>query len=239
MGSSRPLRGLVLLASLAVSVCAYAEDDLDTYYASDPDRWGAPHVAVAPEYPADALEKRVTGVVKVSGIVAPTGQLEAISYSVEPPSATEFVAAVKEVIGHWLFYTPIGKDCMPSEQPVQEEIWFEIRDGTPHISVSRASVPPRPPRASWVKPILTSEIRYPRRMIRQGLDAQVYARLEVDAAGSVREADAKAWPRSEWIDMSDFEDETKRALAQYTFPPAPQGKSGKRIVCYSVIFRLH
>ncbi|HXS52192.1 MAG TPA: energy transducer TonB [Usitatibacter sp.] len=101
-----------------MSVCAYAEDDLDTYYASDPDRWGAPHVAVAPEYPADALEKRVTGVVKVSGIVAPTGQLEAISYSVEPPSATEFVAAVKEVIGHWLFYTPIGKDCMPSEQPV-------------------------------------------------------------------------------------------------------------------------
>lgn len=238
MGSRPPFRALLLAALLAAVGSARAAADPDTYYVDDPERWGAPRVAVAPEYPADALAKHATAIVKVQGTVAPTGELEAISYSVDPPGAMAFVDAVKEVLPHWIFYTPIGKDCMPSHEPVQEELWFEIRDGQPHVSVSRARVARGPDRTSWLKPVLRGEFRYPRQAIREDAEATVYARLEVDAAGNVTGVGTQTWLKTPWGSEHAFEEESRRALSGFTFPPAPEGRTRTRTVCYTIDFRL-
>ena len=229
------------LVAMTAAAHAFAGDSVagepDAYYGSDPRQWGQPHVIVAPDYPADALASHVTGTVHVSGVIAPMGNLEDIAYSVDPPTATALVDALKEVMPRWVFYPSVAKTCLPSSDRVLTQVWFEIRDGEPHISVSRGGVPAPPEAgASQFKALTRVEPRYPRQMIREGRQSHVYARMEVDAAGTVTRVTAKAYPPARGL--GPFETESEEALMLWKFPPAQQGMSRPRILCYDIVYRL-
>jgi hypothetical protein len=223
-------------ASIADEV---AEQAPDAYLGVEPSKWGAPRVIVAPEYPADALAHGVKGSVTVGGFISPEGAFVDPQYTVDPPDATALIQSVKDVIGLWVFYPFIKETCLPTTSPVLMQVWFEIRDGAPHISVSRDPTATKNLNADpALKAVKRVDPEFPRLMIRQGLSAKVYARTEVDPAGNVTRVVAKVFPIERYVDRSDFEVETEQALRQWKYTEAAAGFTRTRVVCYEVVFNL-
>jgi outer membrane biosynthesis protein TonB len=80
---------------------------------------------------------------------------------------------------------------------------------------------------------------YPREMLRSRLEASVYARSEVAPDGTVTDVKALAYFEGKKRgELLPFEREAERALALWTFSPAPEGQTRVRISCMTVDFVL-
>jgi hypothetical protein len=83
-----------------------------------------------------------------------------------------------------------------------------------------------------------AEPRYPLKMIRDGRDAILFARSEIDPSGNVISVTATAFPRERAELLFEFEKEARRAFGLWVFPPAPEGTTAPRFFCSDIIFRL-
>lgn len=211
-------------------------------HTEDAARWGTPSLVVKPQYPKTALESRQNGIVEVEGVLDGTGALTQIVYRPVSAAAEIFVPALQRVAPHWLFHVPLGSDCLPQAQKVTTRVEFAIDGAQPRIymSYAKAQAVARSERPDHLKPIHQRPAEYPRQMRTANQEARVYARLDIAATGDVSRVTAVAYPRpgSQKVVPAVFEDEARRALLRWQFPPAPAGWSGERAVCQTVLFQM-
>ena len=195
-------------------------------------RAAAPVVIVAPKYPTAALQEKIEGTVDVRGLVLSDGNFDLKQLEGE---REDFKSAVKDVIELWRFVPGYGEDCSPRPVESQLRVWFELGDGKPKISVSRATKTPDPPALEdadrSLKAVTRVDPQYPYGAIRAGVQARVEALMLVTEEGEVR--------RVEIVPSTThrvFNEEVTRALSRWKFQPRPGGKS----VCaiYEINFRL-
>lgn len=227
--------GAVLLAT---AVGARAEipppASSEPAFKENAERTGRPSRIVPPEYPRQALRERRGGIVEASGYVSPFGVLEDARVTAVPPSDEAFAAAVRDVISDWLFYVPTDNSCMPDRALVTNRVEFTADDGEPHISVTRR-VPSRESKPHF-KALHRVNPGYPQSAVRNGVEATVYARINVDPEGKVSDVTEKAYSTSKSGVVHALEDEVRRTLLQWRFPPPDTGKSWTG--CYTINFRL-
>lgn len=225
----------VALSALPLLAGAQAPEPSRTFlYVEDPEKWGRPSRVVVPEYPRSALERGHTGHVDIEGTIDPLRDLRNPVFKPDSDASSIFVAAVKEVLPSWEFHPARDRDCIPSPARVTTRVWFEIADGKPKISVALRSAPPVPFRINAVHRELPV---YPRSMQRDGRQAYVYVRMEVDAAGDVGNVEAKAFSDSQ-RGHAAFERESARVMRRWKYEPLPEGETRVRVVCNEVLFRF-
>jgi outer membrane biosynthesis protein TonB len=227
---------LVPAAFVAASFVAAAQDAPAPYFLDDPAQWGRATLIVTPDYPKEALAGKVTGFVDVSGRINWRGAMEEIEYQPDKRESAVFARAVEQVIADWRFRNPLGNDCLPSATRVAARVWFELDGETPKISVTQQESEKRSAVPEYT-PLQRVIPEYPWRMQRRGWQAVVFARIDIDAQGSVTQVTAKAFPREPRVDLSPFEDEAVEKLGQWKFPPLPAGRA-PRAACYDMFFRL-
>ena len=113
----------------------------------------------------------------MTGAVNPAGVMESPRLAAASGDSDAFVAALREALPYWRFYTPTDDDCMPSETPVSVQVEFAAREGVPHVYLTYAAEDPIPPQ--WLGHLPAKQlprIRYPASMIRDGVEAIVYVR---------------------------------------------------------------
>jgi len=223
-----------MFACVLLAATAARAADLVPQYKEGAERFGQPARIYAPDYPPDALREKRGGVVEISGQVNWRGWMESPRVTAIGPTDEAFAKAVREVVDHWTFYVPIDDQCLPDPKPVVNRVEFTAEDGKPHISVVRSAEPRQLYRE--VKPRRRVDPSYPQEAVRQGVQATVYARIEVDAEGSVSDASARAYSRSDSPVMRSMESEVRRALAKWRFTPPADGKPWAG--CYTFDFTL-
>jgi hypothetical protein len=227
-------RWLAAIAVALVAPCEAAQEASPSFDSAG--RWGTAWLLTEPAYPKNALEKGLTGYVDVEARVTGTGELKEIEFKPGAPEAEAFVDALREPAKIWRFYGPIGDDCLPSSERISSRVWFEIDAGKPRIFVSRGEH--RMFYGPHLTPMKRVEPNYPRRMIRDNREAILFARSEIDPSGKVIGVTATAFPRERAELLFEFEKETRRALALWVFPPAPEGATASRFFCSDVFYRL-
>ena len=211
-------------------------------HTEDRARWGTPALVVKPEYPRAALESRQKGIVEVEGMFDGTGKLSQVVYRPVSPAAEVFVPALQKVVPHWVFYVPVGSDCLPTPQKVTTQVEFAADGAEPRIfiSYSKPQAGPRPESAEPLRPVHRRATQYPRSLRDAKLEARVYARLEIAPTRDVSRVTAVAYPTPgapKTVEI-EFEEEARRGLMGWRYPPAPQGSRGNRAVCQTVLFQV-
>lgn len=227
------IRGTLFAAMVALLALPARSE---TFAVEDPARWGTPEQIVLPDYPPEALKEGRVGYVDVVGRVSPLHELQAQEYTPDSPASEPFVAALKEVVRYWSFYPPVGADCRPIEEVTRLRVWFEIAEGKPKISVSRGPAGgPRLPR--MLKATRKRDPGYPHRMLREGLQAYVYAGMRVGPEGEVTGVTTDVFPAETRDRLEDFASATQLALSGWRFPPA-EADATPRTACVEVHFRI-
>jgi hypothetical protein len=74
---------------------------------------------------------------------------------------------------------------------------------------------------------------------RRNLIATVYARIRVEADGSVSEVRSKSFSRPARPDdaLAPFSLEVTNTLKEWKFPPVPEGEKAPWFGCYTIQFR--
>ena len=226
----------LLAASLAASIRLASAQEPEYFHDSKPERWGKPVRIVQPEYPTGARERRITGHVDFEGLVDAEGRLRDIEYRAGSPEAEALVAAVREVAPHWVFYPAIGKDCMPEPRRYTTRVWFELEGEEPRIKITRrVDDKVLPPDPSWT---LVKRVHptYPRDLLRRGEGGLVYARIDIAPDGSVREVDARQYPRDHTLEA--FARNAQSALKLWHYTPLPAGEARPRVACMEITYKL-
>lgn len=195
-----------------------------------------PVLIVAPDFPREGLERKLSGHVEVEAILAPDGRMKSWTAHPDSEASRPFVIEVEQVIGHWRFNRQVGPDCLPADTPIRTRVWFEWNGDEPKVSVERASLPRRDgaPAGAAAKPKKRPHPLYPETMLRRGLQADVYARIEIDAAGKVEAVEAVAYPRQERTNLAPFEAAVRATLEDWEFPE----RAAKWRYCLTVHFRI-
>lgn len=163
------------------------------------------------------------------------GSVAAVSYSPGASEATVFVQPLSDVMRYWLFSPPLGDDCVPRQERIVTRVMFEIAEGKPRVSASRArtsdEMQPRPDHMSLVhqpRPV------FPRPMARGDNTAEVYAKLTIEPDGSVSNVAIKVFTNAD--SEYSFADATRTAVRRWRFrshdTPRP------RYSCVQLSYRL-
>jgi len=225
-------------ASIAVSILLLAAgcSDISGNLRSPNDHLGAPWLVGEPRYPKEALAQGIGGYVDVEGSVDWRGFLKDAVLTPDRPASQPFADAVRDALPMWLFYTPLGEDCLPSGERVKMRAWFEVENGKSRFALSPISPVFKGDRQP--RPISTREAIYPHQVsqFRWHEGAVVFARATIDPSGAVVSTTATAYPRGVPQLMMPFEDQVRVALLDFKFAPAPTG-SGHRTYCTDVVFK--
>ena len=195
-------------------------------------RAAQPVVIVAPAYPEAAAKEKIEGTVDVFGLVLADGNFDLKRLEA---GREDMKTAVKDVIELWRFVPGYGEDCSPRPVEAQLRIWFEMKDGKPSISVSRATATPKPPQPveelARMHVVERVDPRYPQQAVRAGKQGDIEALMLVGDDGNVKRVEIvpSTTPKI-------FADEVARAMAKWKYAPRPGGKP----VCliHTVNFRL-
>jgi hypothetical protein len=247
----------VLLASQVI-----ASPVPTTYFVEDPLKWARPLVVVPPKYPATQLAASVTGTVEAVLSLKDSGGLESIVSITSEPKVPEFEAAVQDVVKSWKFAQSFDPTCKPVGARSRMKVWFEIKEGKPSISVTHmpSSLTPG---TSAIKELNRPAIAkllletFPPEARREGKEAQVHARLTVDAAtglvSKVTIAAMTADPSIYRVDRSggglgagrrqasiaeQFAASAHHALSAYKFEPPAGTGSEPLSVCRHIAYLL-
>ena len=138
-----------LASRLAVlALCCHGgvfASDVPVYSGDAKVRYGRASRVVEPAYPKDALQSGQGAVITLTGAVNPAGVMESPRLAAASGDSDAFVAALREALPYWRFYTPTDDDCMPSETPVSVQVEFAAREGMPHVYLTYAAEDPIPP----------------------------------------------------------------------------------------------
>lgn len=243
----------LLVASFFVLSCVHSahaartdtEGDAGMRFLDDPANSSRPKLVVAPTYPPALLQKGVTGFVDLEISIGKYGRAERILSAKVTPPEPAFEAAINDVIHLWQFHETLSTGCVPQDSTGNTRIWFDIKDGTPSISVSSRSRTPqeiaavRPPimknRDAVIKQVTNS---YPIQARRNGVQALVHVVLHVDGdTGKTLEVKttANSAPRQY---AAAFERNVSEAYSSAEFELESESKGTRYAVCSKVTYML-
>ena len=226
--------GSLMLVAL-VGTPAFADDDVEPLRFAGQSLAGRPQRFVAPEYPAEALDRRITGYVDVEGVVDGARTLAEPVFRPGSPEAEVFVPALRKVVPDWAFYPRYGKgSCVPVPTRMRLRVTFDLEHGKPKIGTD---TPERPVRATPNIRPHCDRIRYPSDALRDDETAIVYARVNVGPDGTTSSVETDVFPKhGEFID-NGFRDAVKSALSYCRFDPADY-PTLPHAACFDVIFNI-
>lgn len=100
-------------------------------------RSGARNVVVAmPKYPEEALKNKIVGKVLFEFGLDEKGAPKQVEIITSEPSGV-FDDAVKNALSTWRYLPNMASPCNVRTARAQQQIWFEIQDGEPRISMSK------------------------------------------------------------------------------------------------------
>ncbi|HXF80946.1 MAG TPA: energy transducer TonB [Usitatibacter sp.] len=207
---------------------ATAAGDVDFYTAQSA---GRPEQFVTPDYPREALARGVTGYVDVDASVDGLFALHDVHFAPGSPEAQVFVPGLREVAKFWMFHPGLrGDDCLPSlAQRISFRVIYEIESGAPHISLELSKAAGKTTKALDAQ---CPAPRYPGGALREGMLANVFARVDIRADGTVSQVRAEAYPEGAYR----FAEEVESSLRRCRFAPA-ENPGRPRAACYDVSFR--
>jgi hypothetical protein len=229
------LRTVTLMLVALVGSPVFADDE------AEPLRWGGqafaglPQRLVVPEYPAEALDRRITGYVDVEGVVDGARRLADPVLRPGSPEAEVFVPALRKVVPDWVFYPRYGKgSCVPVPTQMHLRVTFALEQDKPRI----ATDPPVPPAPSpgRSRPHCDN-IRYPSDALRNDETAIVYARVNVGPDGITSSVESEVYPKHEAFIDDGFKDAVKSALSYCRFDRADY-PTPPHAACFDVVFNL-
>jgi hypothetical protein len=193
---------------------------------------------VPPEFPAEAVREKRSGVVNVEGVVDPShGQLKNWKLRAKSEGGEPFVKAVEAVIGQWHFNRGT-KDCMPVDAPLATKVIFEWDGDNPRVRTLQPSADPsytRPPGWAAVKQVAAS---FPPGLAPRGVTASVFARMRVEADGVVSSVDVATYP-PEYPDLRKaFGEAARAALLQWRYPQRAEG-AWRNCVVINFVVKAH
>ncbi len=238
---------IACLALISISLCPNAFAAGEPLTNSDPESWLQPKVVVAPEYPADAIEKKLTGYVDVDLIVTDEGFAGEIRSVTSTPKSEAFEEAVRKVVSLWTFRAPMS-NCRPYETVGNVRVWFDMKGDAGAVSVSNRTPMPASatavagPKSKLVSTNLSAVrqmVRYPVRARRAGANGQVVIKLTVDpATGEVASKEiavAKSRPAGY---EDDFAAVAMAVVAKLKLEPMPD-RDKPVVACYPFKFLLN
>lgn len=224
-----PTRAALFIA-MAASLPA-AADRVEVYASQNA---GRPEQFVPPDYPKEALARGVTGYVDVDASVDGMLTLHDVHFKAGAPDAQAFVPGLQEVAKYWLFHPANdGGNCFPSSsQRIAFRVIYEIQAGAPHISLELPTPAGKTTKALQAQ---CPRMRYPGGALRNGMSANVFARVDIRPDGTVSDVKTEAYPG----DRADrFAEEVDSSLRHCRFAPAESPDLG-RAACYGIYFRVH
>jgi hypothetical protein len=237
----RPMRSAALLAALSAAVVLAQEPD-EPVHLGDTAKWGRVERIMKIDYPFDALKRRQSGSVEISGVVQANGLLDDITYTPDRPESAVFVSTLQGNVRHWLFTPPLGRDCLPVPTRVAAQVSFELDDGEPRIFVTHAKKDASPAvvRKPHYNPVSRKKLIYPFDMVKRNWIATVYARIQVEADGNVSDVRARPFsrPSRHEDDLVAFTHTVVTTLKEWKFPPVPEGEKAPWFGCYTIQFNL-
>jgi TonB family protein len=233
-----------LLVGASVLLLAGCAETFGTYRSTETYanfRTPSDHIAQAwlwgePSYPKAELAQGTPGYVVIDARVRPSGELVDVRTSPDSSGPPAFTNAVNDALPLWRFYPPLDQGCNPTEDRIKIRVWFEVENGKSKISVQGEG--PAWSAANQPQPLSTTKPLYPRKVsaYRWTDGVIVSAKATIDDKGNVVETTARAYPRGlPWLMMS-FEDQTRVAILDFKFPPAPAGSKTPRYYCTDAVF---
>lgn len=200
---------------------------------------GAIRLLVPPPHPAVAGDDAPEVSVEVSGTVPSDGRLTDVRIVSSSPNP-HYEAAVRSVMGHWLFSPRLDQECtyQPTEGAVV--IWFEKVAGKPKVSFSIPQKTRERQEAAGIQLDRFTEApyrlskrspAYPKEAIQRGIEmADFLAHVRVDPEGRVRNvAVAPARHRTY------FESAIRSALENWKFTPGDKSWCGEVELKFRII----
>ena len=235
------------IALISISLCPNVFAAGEPLTDSDPESWLRPKVVVAPEYPPEAIEKKLYGYVDVDLIVTDEGFAGEIRSVTSTPKNEAFEEAVRKVISLWTFHAPMS-NCRPYETVGNVRVWFEMKGDAGTVSVSnRTPLPATAAAVAGPKSKLVSTnlaavrqmVRYPVRARRAGANGQVVIKFTVDpATGEVASKEiavAKSRPAGY---EDDFAAVAMAVVTKLKLEPMPD-RDKPVVACYPFKFLLN
>ena len=227
----------LIAASLwvATATFAYGDDAPPELYYWNVAKMGRPEGFVAPKYPEEALSRKVTGYVDVTGRVDGTHVLVEPEFHAGTPEAEIFVPELRDVARFWSFYPAYEKDgCHPSLERIGVRVLFDLdAAGEPHISIEIAKAQPR---LASMKAKYCPKPRYPKQPLRGGYMANVFSRVNIKPDGTVSSVETDVYPKRGLTDV-EFAESVVDALKDCQFEPVDNPER-RRVACYEVQFKI-
>jgi outer membrane biosynthesis protein TonB len=149
------------------------------------DGWARPLLVVAPSFPNDFRPEMLPVEIHIEGIVTEKGTFESPVFS-PAPGREIFVQSVSGVIKDWRFRPALdAKECKTKESRVSVNVYFELKDGQPSISVSSPVVtkPDAGSTKSEIHIVRRGKTQFPPLAFDAGIEGSAELLTSVDARG--------------------------------------------------------
>jgi tetratricopeptide (TPR) repeat protein len=176
------LKVLVLFGSFA----AYCQSNPVEVTAKD--AYAQPLLIVPPVFPKNTSQELLPLELRMTGTVDAGGNFTLPVFT-PAQNTTDFTRAVLDVLPYWRFRPALDrKACKAVDSKAVVNIYFELKEGQPSISVSSPArtngAPGRPGSQAFVT---RPTIQYPASMLARGIEGSVEALMRVNGKGEVVE----------------------------------------------------
>lgn len=133
MNSCTTVAALLLAIALSLnSSGAFCQEPTEV---TEEQAWARPLLVVPPTFPKDAPSEMLPVEIRVEGTVTADGTFTSPVF-VPSEGKQEFVQAVADVLQFWRFRPVFDRDCKIKESRVRLNVYFELKEGNPSISIS-------------------------------------------------------------------------------------------------------
>ncbi|QJR09806.1 hypothetical protein DSM104443_00856 [Usitatibacter rugosus] len=190
---------------------------------------------VAPEYPPALLQRGVEATLSLEARVNRDGSIDMSTFKINGGDEA-FAAAVRDVARYWLFVPPIhAYTCASVAGDLAMQVWFEVADGKPKVSVSSPVQPATDALAGKVDLRSGNEmvrrqsgtpVVYPEAAHRDRVEGDVTGVVRITNNGRVTGVEVRPGPYKVW-----FEPAIKRGVRSWTFAILPGFPQDRDYIC--------
>jgi outer membrane biosynthesis protein TonB len=190
---------------------------------------------VAPEYPPALLHRGVEATLSLEARVNRDGSIDMSTLKIAGGDEA-FAASVRDVARYWLFVPPIHAfTCASIAGDLAMQVWFEVADGKPKVSVSSPVQPSTAALAAKVDLQSGNEmvrrrsgtpVIYPEAAHRDRVEGDVTGVVRINNLGRVTGIEVRPGPYRVW-----FEPAIKRGVRSWTFEILPGFPKDRDYIC--------
>jgi len=188
---------------------------------------------VAPEYPPALLARGTEATLSLEARVNRDGSIDMSTLKITGGDEA-FAASVREVARYWLFVPPIHAfTCASIPGDLAMQVWFEVADGKPKVSVSSPVQPPAETAKldmrsgnEMVRRKSGTPVVYPEAAHRDRVEGDVTGVVRINNLGRVTGIEVRPGPYKVW-----FEPAIQRGVRSWAFEILPGFPKDRDYIC--------